>query len=287
MPGSVFPLTPGDGAAGIEFNRGQAADRLILTPSAPSAGADDFYAAFYQGGAARALAELRRAQMPQLVALAGLDRVRRQTTHLDVGCGTGIAVDYVNQQCPNVRSYGIEPGLAGDRPLLFRASLADIGRIDGLPARFDVISFLDVLEHFEDPLPVLHQAGERLATNGRLLIKVPTRSALIYQAAKHLRRITPAISRRVLRRLYQVDYRPPHHLYFDLVSLTATLERAGFVVERHAFVSETPLAQLWRRLWGMALPVRAAAFACLLPIKLLSTPSRRECLAVVARQTPT
>jgi SAM-dependent methyltransferase len=278
----IFSLS-WDESAGIEFNRGGEADRLLLDRPVAVEASEDFYAEFYQGGAAHALADLRRSQLPQLAALAGLDVARRESSHLDVGCGAGIAVRYVNEQCPNVRSYGIEPGLPADQPPLFRASLDDLDRVRGLPPAFDVISFLDVLEHFPDPRPVLQQARRRLAPDGLLLIKVPTRSALIYQAAKHLRHVTPAVSRTVLRRLYQLDYRPPHYLYFDLPSLTMALENAGFVVERHAYVSEIPLAHLWRRLWGMPLPARIAAFACLLPLKALPTPSLRECLAVVAR----
>jgi SAM-dependent methyltransferase len=282
MAGRHFFLSPADESVGIEFNRGHAVDRLHVSHPA-AGGADDFYATFYQAGAADALADLRRAQMPALAALAGLDRARAGTTHLDVGCGTGIAVRYVNDRCAHVQSFGIEPGLAADDPPIYRASLEEVGRVAGLPSTFDVISFLDVLEHFEDPLPVLRQARDLLDEDGCLLIKVPTRSALIYQAARRLRHITPPISRRILRRLYQVDYRPPHYLYFDLPSLTAVLGTAGFVVERHAFVSEIPLAHLWRRLWGMALPVRIAAFACLLPLKVLATGPRCECVAVVAR----
>jgi SAM-dependent methyltransferase len=283
MAGRLFFLSAADESVGIEFNHGRAADRLIVArPDEP--GAADFYATFYQEGAADALADLRRAQMPELAALAGLDRARRDTTHLDVGCGTGIAVQYLNEHCANVRSFGVEPGLAANAPPLYRASLEEVERVAGLPSKFDVISFLDVLEHFDDPRRVLRQARGLLHEDGCLLIKVPTRSALIYQAARRLRHLTPGLSRRILRRLYQVDYWPPHYLYFDLLSLNAVLEEAGFIVDRHRFVSEIPLPHLWRRLWGMALPVRLAAFACLLPLKLLSTPRRRECVAVVARR---
>jgi SAM-dependent methyltransferase len=286
MPSPVFSLSPADGSVSVEFNRGPVADRLILADADAPAGRQDFYAAFYQDGAAGALADLRRAQMPQLAALAGLDAATRTTTHLDVGCGTGVAVRYLNEQCPNVRACGIEPGLVADQPPLYRAALEDVGRIAELPATFDVISFLDVLEHFADPIPVLLQARARLAVDGRLLIKVPTRSALIYQAARRLRHVAPGLSRRVLRRLYQLDYWPPHYLYFDLPSLSAALHEAGFVVERHAYVSEIPLAHLWQRLWGMPLPARAAAFACLLPLRILATGPRSECLAVVAARRP-
>jgi SAM-dependent methyltransferase len=176
----------------------------------------------------------------------------------------------------------VRPAVGRSRLLAHRQTAADVP-ITRLPATFEVISFLDVLEHFADPVPILHQARERLADGGRLLIKVPTRSALIYQAARRLRHVTPGLSRKVLRRLYQLDYWPPHYLYFDLPSLSALLDEAGFVVERHAYVSEIPLAHLWRRLWGMPLPARAAAFVCLLPLKVLATGPRRECLAVVAR----
>lgn len=221
--------------------------------------------------------------MPQVASLAGFASGDRERTHLDVGCGTGIAVEYVNQHCRNVRSWGIEPGLTRDAPPLFRASFDDLDRIEDLPRAFDVISFLDVLEHFEDPVPVLHQARARLASGGLLLIKVPTRSALIYRGARHLRHVAPALSRRLLRRLYQLDYVPPHYYYYDLPSLGALLQKAGFAIDGHAYVSEIPLAQLWRRLWGMPLPVRIAAAACLLPLKMFATGSRSECLAVAAR----
>jgi SAM-dependent methyltransferase len=279
--GRIFRLCPEGGGPAVEFNRGAVPDRLVIEGTA-SVQSTEFYTSFYQGEASQALAEHRRRQMPQLASLAGLDS-GSSLTCLDVGCGSGIAVRYLNEWCPGVRAYGIDPGLTMDDPALFRASFEDRRSVEGLPPSFDVIAFLDVLEHFPDPAPILREAQSALVPGGRLLIKVPTRSALIYGLARRLRRIAPFVSRRVLRRLYQLDYTPPHYFYFDLPSLTALLNDAGFIVERHAYLSEMPLAHLWARLWGMRLPVRLGAFACLVPLRAFATRERSECLAVVAR----
>lgn len=274
------------GATGaIAFECGATPDRLVDFQCDTPAG---FYGHFYEQGVSAGLAALRRFQMEAICALAGLPgATNRVRAWLDVGAGTGIAIDYLNETYggrTGFEAFGLEPATPRSIGHLYRGDLDAVGHLPGLPASFDVISFLDVLEHFSDPASALQRASALLNPSGHLIIKVPNRAAAIYQAAKALRFVAPPIARRVLRRLYQIDYPPPHYYYFDRESLTALLERSGFQVERVDYIAETPLRFIWTRLWGFALPKRVAAFAVLVAFKAFCLGPRQECLVVAARK---
>jgi SAM-dependent methyltransferase len=212
----------------------------------------------------------------------------RGAVFLDVGAGSGAAVAYLNERfgSETIRAYGIEPALVKATSGLFKGGLEVVGSAPGLPSAFDVVAFLDVLEHFEDPAGVLARTREILKSGGKLLVKVPNREAALYQFAKCSRALLPGVSRQLFRRLYQAGYPPPHYFYFDRASLTALLTAAGFRVETVGFISETPLPHLWTRLWGMLFPVRVAAFIALSLFKLVAFGRRQECIYVVARVVP-
>ena len=81
-----------------------------------------------------------------------------------------------------------------------------------LPADFDTIVCLNVLEHIEDDTSALRRLRERLVPGGRLVLIVPA-----------------------LRRLYgEIDRAIGHYRRYEPEEILAKLQAAGFEVEHHA-----------------------------------------------------
>lgn len=140
---------------------------------------------------------------------------------LDVGCGDGhfLALCKDMWQCE-----GIEPCSA----LAERASLAsgvavkvgNYGASEYASGTFDVITFVQVLEHLERPLEALQAAYSHLAPAGLLVVEVPSLNAphMIAYRITHLKRLV-APPNGVIR---------SHLSYFDPASLVALAAAAGF-----------------------------------------------------------
>jgi 2-polyprenyl-3-methyl-5-hydroxy-6-metoxy-1,4-benzoquinol methylase len=94
-----------------------------------------------------------------------------------------------------------------------------------LSFRPDVLTFLDVIEHFP-----ANEVAQRLAKVLRhfrprlAVIKVPISSGLLYRSARVLARCGGAA---VLEQLYQVGTLPPHFSYFSRQSLKLLLPECG------------------------------------------------------------
>lgn len=100
-------------------------------------------------------------------------RGRSRARILDVGCGAGLFFDTLAQ-------FGEVEGIESDPPSVSRSgrwqSRITVGSLDERfqpPASYDLITFLDVLEHVEDPASMLRRAGELLVADGKVLITVP------------------------------------------------------------------------------------------------------------------
>ncbi|HEY7863638.1 MAG TPA: class I SAM-dependent methyltransferase [Thermoanaerobaculia bacterium] len=102
----------------------------------------------------------------------------RRLQILDVGCGDGLFFEKLSR-------FGEVSGVEGD-PAGVTASSPWAGRIhvgafdaSYRPAqRFDLVLFLDVLEHLDDPAAALRRALELLAPDGRILVTVPAYRSL-------------------------------------------------------------------------------------------------------------
>jgi len=93
---------------------------------------------------------------------------------LDVGCGDALFLDTLGAYASHVE--GLEP----DDGLLSAATRAG-GRVHAVPfdqgfqptARYDLMLFLDVIEHLDDARGALAHAAELMHPRGTLLITVP------------------------------------------------------------------------------------------------------------------
>jgi len=146
-------------------------------------------------------------------------RLSRESSVLDVGCGTAaflallrqetgaavVGVDFVDLSArETMRGTEFHHGLFYEQ---------EVG-----PGRFDLITMWHFLEHDYDPRRSLAHAREALAPGGRLVIEVPRLDSLSF---KLFGRRWPGVQA------------PQHTALYDKRSLLALVERAGFEVVDH------------------------------------------------------
>ena len=106
--------------------------------------------------------------------------IPRQSKVLDVGCGDGAIDSLIMQQSPGVLIEGIDV-------LVRPATKISVGQFDGLhipypDASFDVVMFIDVVHHADNPLLLLQEASR---VGKRVVIKDHLRQGFL--AARTLR----------------------------------------------------------------------------------------------------
>lgn len=97
---------------------------------------------------------------------------------LDVGCGAG---DFLRQlHTAGFRHlYGVDPFL---KKSFISDGLTIINRqLDEIDGQFDAITFHHSLEHMFDPIAALVTAREKLAPNGRMLLRIPLAGCRAWQ----------------------------------------------------------------------------------------------------------
>lgn len=142
---------------------------------------------------------------------------------LDVGCGVGLSLAALPASWDRV---GIEPAAAAAALARERLGLdvrtAFLEDLDD-PEGFDLIAFWDVVEHVPDPIAFLGAARRLLRPGGRIVMKVPHMGRRALSVGRALTRVGKA----------HVLFHTGIHLYqFDARTLRATVERAGYAVEK-------------------------------------------------------
>lgn len=163
-----------------------------------------------------------------------VSRVKRQVpsgTWLDVGCSYGWLLKYVNEQ--GYQGEGIEPSIAAaekaaQQQLSVRTGLFPAALQKG--ERFDVISFMDVLEHFENAGEALEATREHLTPSGVVVIQVPDQACWLFRVAEAMYRLSGGRISFALRRLWLDGFDFPHQFYFTRQSLSFLLQEHGFEV---------------------------------------------------------
>jgi 2-polyprenyl-3-methyl-5-hydroxy-6-metoxy-1,4-benzoquinol methylase len=110
---------------------------------------------------------------------------------LDVGAASGATLGWLKTIYPSARTTGLELNPELTDELKRNADVAIIGDIDDqLPqlGTFDLILFLDVLEHIADPDRTLRSARKLLRQGGRVIVSVPN--------IAHLSVLVPLLRRR-------------------------------------------------------------------------------------------
>ena len=149
-------------------------------------------------------------------------QVRGRT--LEVGCGSGNFTALIAQHCSELLAVDLdETYVQQTRSRLQAYSHVEVITADATSMEyaqpFDTIIMLDVLEHIEDDVAVLHKLSQMLAPDGTLIIKVPALEALynsLDKAVGHHRRYTPTTLRTALSK---ATYTEVTLNYFNLVGM--------------------------------------------------------------------
>jgi SAM-dependent methyltransferase len=140
-------------------------------------------------------------------------------TYLDFGCGSGRALAALRAEHPNWDLYGLdnnETACARVRKLGIKTFCGDMLKMELPDNFFDIVNLSHVIEHLPDPLAVMLKINKILKKGGTITVTTPDFNSL---AAKIFGKFW-----------YALD--TPRHLFiFSPLTLSALLEKTGFVVK--------------------------------------------------------
>jgi SAM-dependent methyltransferase len=169
---------------------------------------------------------------------------------LDVGCGTGFILETLQKNESKYKVWGVDVSeiaiqFCQERGLTHVTQ----GRLENndLPKHyFDLMMFLDMIEHLEQDLPSLLQAKQYLNSQGKILITVPAYQFLWSahdEIHHHKRRYT---KKQITELLHQAGYEVIFSSYFNtfLFPLIAIARLIGNLQNRH-HSSDVNLPSRW------------------------------------------
>jgi len=129
---------------------------------------------------------------------------------LDIGSGIGVFPAALNEM-----GYVVWSTEMNDSSRSFISNTLEIPCTKYVPdyAKFDVVSMVHLLEHFEDPFPILKQVEPALKRNGKLFIEVPSASEFDVLGQDN------------------DEFNSCHCTFFDTNTLTEILDKAGYKVQ--------------------------------------------------------
>jgi len=138
---------------------------------------------------------------------------------LDVGCGTGFILEELQQSSSKYDAWGVdnsEPAIAFcQQKNLTHITQGILGHSNLVEHSFDMVMFLDVIEHLDEDEQVIKLAKDYLSANGTLLITVPAYQFLWSahdQIHGHKRRYT---KKKVTELLHNAGYEVAYISYFN------------------------------------------------------------------------
>jgi SAM-dependent methyltransferase len=154
---------------------------------------------------------------------------------LEVGCGDGNVLRFLERACPNGTVVGMDYFAEGLRYARRRSGCPLVqGDMARPPFRqtFQLIGMFDVLEHLADDRRVLCDLRQMLDTGGRLLLTVPAHQSLwsdFDEASGHCRRYARSeLARKLTEAGYRVDFITEYMTgIYPLVWLSRRLRGAG------------------------------------------------------------
>lgn len=144
---------------------------------------------------------------------------------LDVGCAGGVLFPYLDRIG---EAWGIEPdpALVGDdNQYRNRIHLGVLDEDYRPPRKFNVVLFLDVLEHLDDPVGALRLAASVLERDGRVIVTVP---AFLWLWSSH-------------------DVLNQHRTRYTRSTIGEVATTAGFTVEESAYFFHWTVPLMWAR----------------------------------------
>jgi SAM-dependent methyltransferase len=156
---------------------------------------------------------------------------------LDVGCFSGMFLR--NARKRGFEITGIEPNQ--DASMHVRNLLGcevvhgSLASAQFSPNYFSAVSFLDVIEHVEDPIRDLRAAWRIMRPSGVLVLVTPNVKGLLQRVVK--------TKRNLMGQMWcPIDDVPWHLWGFTRESLTLCVEKAGFIVKKISWREPSPLS---------------------------------------------
>ncbi|MDO8658187.1 MAG: class I SAM-dependent methyltransferase [Candidatus Levybacteria bacterium] len=136
---------------------------------------------------------------------------------LDIGCLTGIFLDYVKRQSKKFDCYGIEPSrwaveICKKKGLKMKSGYFE--SVNYSKNYFDIITLFDCIEHVEEPNKVLKKTYSILKKNGLLIMSTPNINSIFHKIFKKYFWFIEAM----------------HLFYFSSKTITKILEDNNFKV---------------------------------------------------------
>jgi len=184
-----------------------------------------------------------------------LERVGSGRRVLEVGCHTGFFSALLRGQGCSVVGVERNPDAAavaaGIVDELITANIDDVSTWERVPRNFDVVLFIDVLEHLVDPWRALRRTREHLGPEGRVLASLPNVACWSIRRELLWGRFVPPETGL---------YDPSHLHFFTLNEARQLFIDTGFVVTSclplwtavplmYRFQVWPALANWWRRWW--------------------------------------
>jgi 2-polyprenyl-3-methyl-5-hydroxy-6-metoxy-1,4-benzoquinol methylase len=142
---------------------------------------------------------------------------------LDVGCGSGEFIFEMSKRgmvCTGLEPNVLQAEYAKDQGLRVKNEVFRDGLFGN--EQFDVITFLQVMEHMPDPIQAVRTAYSYLHPGGMLVIDVPSYNnprLLIFRALG-------------VKGIVKDDFIKPHLYYFTPSTLSAVVKEGGFNIDR-------------------------------------------------------
>jgi len=242
---------------------------------------DQHYESFYQQK--NPLEATRRIQFSK--AIEGLKEfgLNQQSRILDIGCGKGQFLDQV-EESTGASAVGLEPAVSSDKRIV-NATLEEAKKHFEVES-FDFVTLFDVFEHLPNPDSSLIELKSLLKPGGYLLLKVPNKKSLLYRCALQFSRLPPkAFWHKLLSRIYQIEYPPPHYFYYSRESLRKIIS-PYLRVKKDFYLSEIYLSAFLARLWDVRNFFKPFFLFCAFVYKMIAIGSLKDSYVVIARKEP-
>lgn len=142
---------------------------------------------------------------------------------IDVGCGRGDLLFFLEEQCPGLRLTGtdlianVHPRITFREENVFTATFAE---------QYDAVTCLHTIEHVRDPQALVRIFDTLLKPGGILIVSTIDSSSFIHSVAAALKRVGFATP---YNRIFS-----HHHLqHFTFHSLETVLQNGGFTIVQH------------------------------------------------------
>lgn len=161
---------------------------------------------------------------------------------LDIGCGTGVFVKACLLRGHDAFGVEADTNLARHTPPetrgRIRFELAE--KLAGLDETYDVLTFVDSFEHFQDPFALLEKLAPVLCPGGLVYIRTNNARDIYNATALFLLRAFPALGRKVVKSCFNF---PDHCWNFTREAMANMAGSWGWRVAK-AQLDETPAFRL-------------------------------------------